>query len=229
MTPDLAAAAEATWPPRAVRHVGAFTLRDGGGGGQRVSAATAGDGWTPAALDALLADDGPALFRVAAGQQTLDRALQDRGFVARDATLAYVMAHGRPDPGDPDCAWPPAPDVAALWALGGIGAERLAVMDRVTGPRAALVCRDRGRPVAVGFAAVHGDWVILHALFAAPAARRRGHGRAILNAAGAFGAAQGATRTGLLVTAANAGARALYARAGMAEAGGYHYRQRAAA
>ena len=37
--------------------------------------------------------------------------------------------------------WPPLAIVSGLWAAGGIGPARVAVMDRVTGPKAALLAR----------------------------------------------------------------------------------------
>jgi GNAT superfamily N-acetyltransferase len=227
MTPDFLAATEATWPPAATRRVGPFLLRDGAGGGQRVSAATVVDSWGPDDLDAVIAAHDVRLFRVLDGQGDLAAALERRGFPAHDETVGYICA-ADPDNAGPGAAeWPPAPDTRALWQQDGVGPDRVAVMDRVAGPKTALVIRDDNGAVAAGFAGVDGRWVILHALFVAPVARRRGFGAAILDAVGHFGAAHRADMTGLLVTAANAGARSLYRAYGMHDAGGYHYRRRA--
>jgi ribosomal protein S18 acetylase RimI-like enzyme len=58
-----------------------------------------------------------------------------------------------------------------------------------------------------------------------PDARRRGYAARILQALLAAGADRGVASYWLLVTAANAGARELYGRAGFREAGRYVYRQ----
>ena len=58
-----------------------------------------------------------------------------------------------------------------------------------------------------------------------PDARRRGYAARILQALLAAGADRGLGSYWLLVTAANTGARELYARAGFQEAGRYLYRQ----
>ncbi|MBC7143563.1 MAG: GNAT family N-acetyltransferase, partial [Rhodobacteraceae bacterium] len=49
---DIFDVAEATWPAAARHKAGAFTVREGRGGGQRVSAATAAPDWTEADIDA---------------------------------------------------------------------------------------------------------------------------------------------------------------------------------
>ena len=65
---------------------------------------------------------------------------------------------------------------------------------------------------------------MLHALEVAPFARRHGLGAAMTGAAAAWAAAEGAATLAVAVTRANAPARALYARLGLAEAAAYHYR-----
>jgi GNAT superfamily N-acetyltransferase len=67
---------------------------------------------------------------------------------------------------------------------------------------------------------------MLHALEVVPALRRQGSAQNILRAAAAWAKGEGADRLSLVVTVANAPARALYAGMGMVEAGAYHYRQK---
>ena len=65
----------------------------------------------------------------------------------------------------------------------------------------------------------------LYCMATRPDARRRGYANRVLRSLLAAGAAQGLDGYWLLVTAANPGARELYARAGFREAGRYLYRQ----
>ena len=67
---------------------------------------------------------------------------------------------------------------------------------------------------------------VLHALEVAPAMRRQGVAHNILRAAGAWAQDHGAETLVLLVTEANAAARALYASLKMDVVGQYHYRMK---
>jgi ribosomal protein S18 acetylase RimI-like enzyme len=120
--------------------------------------------------------------------------------------------------------WPPLEIARSLWAEGGIGPARIAVMDRVTGAKAALLGRTGDRPAGVAFVACHGAEAMLHALEVAGSQRRQGLGRNLLHAAANWAADQGASRLSLVVTRQNTAARALYARLGMQGVGQYHYR-----
>ena len=66
---------------------------------------------------------------------------------------------------------------------------------------------------------------MLHAQEVAPAFRRQGSAQNILRAAAGWAQGQGADSLYLVVTVANAPARALYAGLGMVEGGRYHYRK----
>jgi len=93
----------------------------------------------------------------------------------------------------------------------------------------ALVRDDDGNPAAVGRLAVPhagaGGQGGLDCMETRPDARRRGHASAVLHALLGEGTRLGLAGYWLLVTAANAGARELYARAGFEESGRYLYRQ----
>ncbi len=113
---------------------------------------------------------------------------------------------------------------AEIWAAGGVGPARLAVMARARGPKTWLLGRAADRPAAAAFVAAHGGVAMLHALEVSPAARRAGLGSAMTRAAARWAADNGAGVLALAVTEANAPARALYAGLGFRESGGYHYR-----
>lgn len=236
MTPAaLFATLEATWPAAARLACGPFLLRQGLGGGQRVSAATAEGDWTLAdiaAAEAAMRDLGQMpLMLIRAGEEALDAALAAQGWQIHDPVLAYaapVAALMAPVSGMAVFAhWPPLAITADLWAEGGIGPERLAVMQRAPGPKTALLARNADKPCGAAFVAQHGHHAMLHALEVRPALRRAGSGRRLLQAAANWAAAQGATDLSLAVTEANAPARRLYEALGMAPITRYHYRRKA--
>ncbi|HET9070056.1 MAG TPA: GNAT family N-acetyltransferase [Amaricoccus sp.] len=229
----LSAALAATWPAAETLRAGPWVLRRGAGGGNRTSAAT-----LEGPLADPLADPGEAeaimrgwgqrpLFRVTPGD-ALDAILAARGYGVHDPSLilaAPAAAIAAP-PGEAAAFGPgPLAAMAELWAAGGIGPERLAVMARAPGPRTYILGRIADRPAGAGFVAIAGGIAMLHALEVAPFARRCGLGAAMTAAAAHWAAAEGAATFALAVTEANAPARALYLRLGLSETVRYHYRK----
>ena len=227
MTPeDLAAVMEATWPAARVWRQGPFLCRDGAGGGKRVSAASSAGDWTEADLDAL--DRGLVLVRE--GETALDRALAARGWRMVDPVVAYAAPVAELNADLPPLSsfahWSPLAITRAIWAEGGIGPERVAVMERAEGKRTAILARHEDRPAGAAFVALHGSEAMLHALEVRECVRRQGVGANLLRAAANWAAAEGATRLSLVVTERNTAARALYARLGLRNVGQYHYRMK---
>jgi GNAT superfamily N-acetyltransferase len=231
MTPSLLAEVmEATWPPARRWSLGPFTLRDGAGGGKRVSAASLDGAFTEADLAAVEAAMAEPLMLVRAGEDTLDAALDARGWRIVDPVVAYAAPVAQLVADLPGLTafphWPPLEIARSIWAEGGIGPARIAVMDRVTGPKAALLGRIDDRSAGVAFVACHGTEAMVHALDVRDSHRRQGLGRNLVHAAANWADQQGATRLSLVVTRQNAAARALYARLGMEVVGEYHYRMK---
>jgi GNAT superfamily N-acetyltransferase len=227
--PDLFEALGATWPPAEIRRLGGWTLRRGEGGGGRVSAATLDgeDGDIGAAAAAMRDWGQPPLFMLRPGEAALDARLAAMGYVVRDPVvlLEAPAAAMAATPDDQVLIGPgPLAAMREIWFAGSIGPSRLAIMLRVEAPRAFLFGRVGDRPAGCGFAAIHGDIGMLHALEVAPVARRRGVGGAITLASAAWVREQGATRFALTVNRSNTAARALYAGLGMRPVSGYHYR-----
>lgn len=233
----LLAALEATWPPAAQRRLGPWCLRDGQGGGKRVSAASAeaavgGDDIAAAEAAMSVAGQVP-LFRLCPGLHAwdadLDAALQQRGYRPVDPTLfciapaAALVPEALP-PLKAFALWPPLAIQREIWAAAGVGPERLAVMARAAGTGTSLMGRQSDRVAGTAFVACHGAIAMLHAVEVAPALRRQGVARNLTQAAADWALAQGAHWLALAVTEANAPARALYRGMGMTEAGGYAYR-----
>lgn len=234
MTPGAAyALIEATWPPVAVADVGPFVIRAGAGGGSRVSAATASGPVRaddlPLAEAAMAALGQPKLFMIRGGEAAFDALLAEAGYQVMDPVVVLaapvtLLASKRPPPVSTFEVWPPLAIQAEIWAAGGIGPERLAVMDRAEGPKTSILGRAEDTPAGCAFVALHGAAAMLHAMEVAPPHRRRGLGGHMLRAAAFWAQAQGAETLALLVTEANAPARALYASLGMEPVGQYHYR-----
>ena len=90
MTPeDLADTMEATWPAARVWRSGPFLMRDGAGGGKRVSAASLAGEWTEADL-ALLDAMAEPLVLIRPEDAALDQALAVRGWQIVDPVLAFA-------------------------------------------------------------------------------------------------------------------------------------------
>ena len=224
---------DATWPAAAVRRVGPWLVRDGQGGGSRVSAATALGPVRPAdiviAEQAMLALGQSALFMIRDGDAVLDEILARAGYVIKDPVLAYaapvtLLAALDLPPKTAFRAWPPLAIQAEIWAEGGIGPERLAIMHRASQPKVSFLGRVQDRPAGCAFVGMAGQAAMLHALEILPTFRRHGLGRHLLIAAARWAQAQGALDLLLVVARANLAANALYASLGMGIVGQYHYR-----
>ncbi|MDF1726521.1 MAG: GNAT family N-acetyltransferase [Sulfitobacter sp.] len=236
MSPDaktLYAVTEATWPPASAFRQGPFTIRDGQGGGKRVSAATAegpADDTDIAAAEAAMREMGQSpLFMIREGDEALDAALADRCYSLIDPVILYTLPidqlTDRPIPRVTTFAiWEPLAIMREMWTAGGIGPARLAVMARAQ-TKTAIMARWDEKPGGVAFAACHEGICMVHAVEIPPHQRRKGVAQWIMRQAAFWGQAQGATQMAVLCVEQNEGANALYRSMGFAEAGRYHYRQ----
>jgi ribosomal protein S18 acetylase RimI-like enzyme len=229
------AVVEATWPPAARQEVGPWTIRDGKGGGKRVSAATARDPVTaddlPQAEAAMRALGQPPLFMIRQGEDALDALLAARGYAVVDPVDGFVAPISALDlPMPPRLsaipAWPPLAIQRELWAEAHIGPARIAVMERAPFPKTTLLARLDDRAAGTAFVGIHDGMAMIHALEVHPRFRRRGLGRHMMAGAVHWARAAGARDFGLVVTSANAGAQALYASIGLRRVGHYHYRMK---
>ncbi|MBY6201483.1 GNAT family N-acetyltransferase [Maritalea mobilis] len=227
-----------TWPPERVEAVGPFKVAHGGGGGNRVSAARLADATsdgsevTPAQIavvaDAQRAIGQEALFMVPGHQTGLDAVLEAEGYTTRDETVALAIAAGEMAAPPPRVTcfdiWPPLAVQEEIWAEGGIGPSRLAVMHRADGAKTSLFGRIGDRPAGTAFVAISDGVAMLHALEVLPRARRQGLAGHMMRAAAHWAAEQGAETFAVLVTRKNSPALGLYASLGMNPVGQYHYR-----
>ena len=236
MIPDatrLFAALDATWPPARFVTEGPWTLREGKGGGQRVSAATANSPVSETDIDraeaGMTALGQTPLFMIRDRDADLDAWLNARGYVVVDPVVIYaapVSALADPQPMTAIVpTWPMLAIQRDLWQSAGIGPGRFAVMERAATPRTALLARHRDTPAGVAFLAADGEIAMIHALEVVPSERRSGVAGRAMRAAAHWAAANGADWLALAVTRANEGANALYRHLGMTPAATYHYRR----
>ena len=224
-------AIDGTWPAAAKTRVGAWTIRDGQGGGKRASAATC-DG----AIDIVAAEiamqslNQTPLFMIRHGEDTLDAILDARGYEIIDPTNAYAIAtKALTDIPIPRVTafviWEPLAIMEEIWAKGGIGPARLNIMARAK-TKTGILARWNEKPAGAGFVAIHEGIAMVHAVEVLAQQRRQGVAQWIMRCAALWAEKNGAHTLTVLTTADNGPANALYQGLGFAPAPGYHYRIR---
>ncbi|WP_319825010.1 GNAT family N-acetyltransferase [Thalassovita sp.] len=225
---------DGTWPAASVQQVGQWLIREGGGGGQRVSSATALSFETRddiATAEAAMQTLGqPRLFQIREGDTALDAALEDRGYRVVDPVNLWVapvetVATQFPPPVTAFTVWEPLAIQIDMWAKGGIGPGRIAVMNRAEGPKTALLGRLHDSPAGCAFAAIHGDTAMVHAIYVLQHQRKQGMARWFMRLAAFWARDNGATYLSVACTQDNTAANALYSSLGMTRVGQYHYRK----
>lgn len=236
MTADrVIAAVDGTWPAARIFRHGPWTLREGQGGGQRVSAATAAEDVTDADIpvaEAAMREMGQTpLFMIRPGEDALDSMLEARGYVVHDPVRAWVCPPATlMDVPIPRVTvftiWEPLAMMREIWEAGGIGAGRQAVMARAPGPKTGLLGRWKDKPAAAAFVAIHDGVAMLHALEVLPHQRRQGVANWIMRGAAFWAADNGADTLAVLCTQANGPANGLYDSLSMTPVTEYHYRRK---
>lgn len=249
---DLEAAMDAAWPALERQEAGGWVLRASDGVTQRANSIwprALGAGQSGSDLAGLLADARawyrsrrlPVIFQLFDNPATaaLHGLLDSEGFTRQSETV--VMTLGTPAGGVPATApGSPAVELSAVpseewlrvwWDVDGRGGDNALATAReiLEGcPSVYALARDSdGGAAAVGRLALPAGSTRggLYGMATRPDARRKGYAAAVLQALLHAGAGRGVTGFWLLVTAANNGAQALYAKAGFRESGRYLYRQ----
>lgn len=225
---------DCTWPAAKSWQSGNWTIRDGAGGGQRVSAATWNGGPVDRsdvinACDTMSEFGQKPLFMVRTGESELDEVLASHRLAVKDPVNLYACPSERLANLDiPDMSAIPCSEVISrqreIWANGGIGPARIAVMERAVDPKTYILGRIKDRPTGTAFVAADEGVAMLHALEVLPEFRRSGSGRAITVGAARWALRNGATSFSLMTTAENDAANTLYQRLGMTHIAAYHYR-----
>lgn len=237
MTPpdatEIFGALDATWAPARFIDNGPWRIREGKGGGQRVSSATAlgtvSEADIPAAEDAMRSIDQHPIFMIRPGENGLDGWLAQRDYEIVDPVSAYaVPLELVAQPLAPAVAmpsWPPLAVQAEIWSQCGIGPARLAVMDRSPVDKTAILGRSGDAPAGTAYVGVSGRIAMIHALEVLKRFRRRGIGGHIVTGAANWAMSRGAEWLVLVVVSANAPAISFYEKLGMTHATHYHYRR----
>ncbi|MBE0412038.1 GNAT family N-acetyltransferase [Yoonia sp.] len=229
----LFAVIDGTWPATAKTALGPWTIRLDPSDSSRVSAATAEQAITdadvPQAEMAMRTAGQIPLFMIREGDDTLDALLAARGYLIKDPVRLYAalvadIATQRPPPVTTFDVWPPLAVQNEIWAMGGLGAARLAIMQRAPHPKTTILGRMNDRPAGTVFVGTAGTCAMIHALEIAKPHRRQGLAKYMMRAAAFWAQAQGMDFLTLATTQANKGANALYASLGMTVVGHYHYR-----
>lgn len=171
----------------------------------------------------------PPLFMIRKGEDALDDLLKARNYACVDPVVMYTLPVARlTDVPIPRVTafhlWEPLAIMREIWAAGGVGPARLAVMARAR-TKTAILSRWKEKPGGVAFAAVHDGVCMVHAVEVLHHQRSQGVAQWMMRAAAFWAQSQGATQMAVLCTEANAPANRLYQALGFAPAGGYHYRQ----
>lgn len=223
---------EGTWPAARRWQDGPWTLRDGAGGGKRVSAATAigefSDEDIPHAEQAMRDIGQRPLFMIRDGEEFLDGKLAARGYAKIDEVALYSapidLLTNKPIPRvTAFTIWEPLAIMAEIWAAGGIGPARLEVMGRAQ-VKTGILARWNEKPAGAAFVGIHDHVAMVHAVEVLPHQRRQGVAEWIMRAAAIWGKTQGAQDLAVLCVTENKAANALYAKLGFELAGRYHYR-----
>ena len=221
-----------TWPARTTRQEAGWEIRDGAGGGKRVSAVTSAQTGLPDIdwVEARLSEQGQEhLFMIRDGDEILDAALAARGYEIIDPVTLYLCETAPLRPASLPraqsyCIWEPLHIMREIWAAGGIRDRRIALMHRVQTPKTALLARSGDSPAGVGFLALDGEIAMLHAVEILPEFRRTGVAKKLMAEAAKWAEGHGAKYMALMTTRDNQAANRLYSSLGMRPVGRYHYR-----
>ncbi len=219
----LYAATDTTWPSASISEIGGWIIKDGAGGGKRVSAAiqidpTANIETAETAMRTIGQDQ---LFQIRTGEEQLDSRLQERGYQLFDPVVLLVAPVA--DLQKLNCdqlTTTPNADMIKIWADGGIGPSRLNVMARANCPKAYIHFDNK----AVAYAAIHNGICMAHAVEVSEDHRRQGLGKQIMHRVADWANLQGAEFLAVITVIENIAARTLYKNLGMSEVGNYHYR-----
>lgn len=224
---------DVTWPAARVVPLGSFRIRDGQGGGSRVSAATLHGPLNSDELrdaeNAMRELSQVPKFMIRDAQDDLDQSLAALGYdildpvniwqcdisVLTDLKIPHVTAWA---------VWEPLEICREIWGQAGIGASRQAIMERADCAKTAILGRNREKPAGTAYCGIHDGVAMVHALEILPEHRRQGMGAWLMRKAAHWAAEKGATQMAVLCTVENKAANGLYAALGMTCVGHYHYR-----
>ena len=224
---------EHTWPAYDTRTHGQWTIREGRGGGKRVSATTLNRfRELPNLKDAeegMQALNQRPIFMIREGEGDLDYLLAKEGYEFTDYSNIYIapiegFAKTKPPRLSVFDIWEPLQIQNDIWSNAGVGSSRTAVMHRVKGPKTSFFLRWENHPAGTAFIGIHNNIAMVHAMEILPQQRRKSVATLAMYQAAIWAKSFGAHTLSVICTKENLGANALYASLHMQLVGGYHYR-----
>jgi N-acetylglutamate synthase len=233
-------AAVAAWPALETADINGWLWRYSGGGSQRANSVspllfegTDVDAAITAVEARYRARGSAAMFQISDVNMPadLDQRLERRGYRLQEPCTCLAKRIG-PAAGaciDANVELTQAPSEAWLSVyLAGITASRRSlapkILTRVPRPRAFLLFRDQGEPLATALCVVAEGVAIAECVSTRADRRRTGAGSRVMGALEAWGPRHGASIAALQAVAANAAAQGLYAKLAYTRVGSYHYR-----
>ena len=233
-------AAVAAWPALETSNIDGWLWRYSGGGSQRANSVSplvfrgTDVGRAIATAEARYRARGAApMFQICDVNvpSDLDQRLERLGYRMQEVCTCLAKritpaADGRID-ADVDVAETPSQAWLSVYCAGITLSRRgLApkILAGVPAPRAFLLLRDKGEPVATALCVVAHGVAIAECVSTRADRRRTGAGSRIMRALEAWGSRHGANIAALQAVAANAAAQGLYAKLAYSRVGSYHYR-----
>ena len=233
-------AAVAAWPALETAEINGWLWRYSGGGSQRANSVSPllfqgcdVDGAIAAAEARYRARGAPPMFQICDVNMPadLDQRLERRGYRLQEPCTCLAKRIG-PAAGaciDANVELAQTPSEAWLSVyLAGITVSRRSlapnILARVPAPRAFLLFRDQGEPLATALCVVAEGVAIAECVSTRADRRRAGAASRVMRALEAWGQRHGAGIAALQAVAANAAAQELYAKLAYTCAGSYHYR-----
>ena len=226
-------ASDICWPPIQKKTVGPWVIREGGGGGSRVSSTTPiGD---CSRKDISLAEremhglGQSNVFQIRRKDKELDLLLSKKGYSLVDRTVIYkcniaeISCLSVPSVTTFDI-WPPLNMMKIIWDKGGITDGRLSVMRRCKVKKTTILGRIENKAAGCAFVSQSNGISIIQSLFVLPKYSRKGLARHVIIEAAKWGEKEGSSYLALMVGKHNKRARSLYDGLGMKVLESYHYR-----
>ena len=226
---------DATWPAHRLIKQGPFTLRQGKGGGKRVSAASLNDVFNESDIENAEETMGrlsqTPLFSLRPQDRELDRHLEQRGYDVVDPCNIYgissaMLAEVTPPRVSMFEIWEPLEIQKDIWATGGIQKARLAIMTRAIEPKTSILMRWDNHPAGTAFVGIYEGVAMAHAIEVLEHQRGKGVATMAMHQIGCWALKHGAPEVQVICTKENKAANALYTSLGMTVVGEYQYRMK---
>lgn len=227
---------DSSWPPERMHQEGPWIIRQDTSGSKRTMAASMvlGSDVTDALAQLETAETTmkglgqPCMFQIRGASDALDDALDARGYAVVDRCTIYAIRAKELAGPIPHATawwlWEPLEIQKEIWAEGGIGPGRLAIMDRAASPKTSVIGRVDDRAAGAAFVSGAGKLAMIHGVETLAEHRRKGVGRWMMRAACNWCLENGIEWLTLITVNENVAANALYTSIGMSAVGQYHYR-----